>query len=368
MPHASNRPRAVAAALLAAVLALSACGGDRDRPIRLAAVGPWSRGGNALQLQADSLALDEINRAGGIGGRRVELVTIDDSADAARAVTVAAHIVADRSIVAVLGHVNSRTSLSAGRVYEGHVPQVAATASSPDLSGFSSWFFRVVPSDSATGRQIAALAESLGWQRMAVIYENDSYGRGLATAFASAYSGALVTVSPVDESVKDFSPYLEVARRRGATAVFAATSEDIGLTILDGVHRGGYTMPVVGSDGWAGLAANPAFDGVVLGLPFVADGAAASDARFVDAFRQRFHQDPDAAAALAYDAATLVGRAMKARGASRGAIRDYLRDDATRQPLAGVTGSIRLLPDGDPQPRDLVGAVISHGRVTRLHH
>lgn len=364
MRHPATRRAPLAAALL---LLVAACGGDRDTPIRLAAVGPWSRGGNALQLRADSLALDEINRAGGIGGRRLELVAIDDSADAARAVAVAQQIVADRSVVAVLGHVNSRTTLAAGRVYQGQIPAVAATASAPDLTGFSTWFFRVVPSDSSTGRQLATLAEGRGWQRMSVIYENDSYGRGLATAFAAAYHGALVTVDPVDESVTDFTPYLEVARRRGASAVFVATSEDLGLSVVKSARRGAFGLTVLGSDGWAGLAADSTFDGVVLGLPFVAEGAASSDARFVQAFRARGGQEPDAAAALAYDAATLVGRAIAARGASRRAVRDYLRDDATRQAISGVTGEILLQPDGDPSPRELIGAVISHRRVERLH-
>lgn len=367
MPRFLSR-RATSTALIAfATIAVAACTRATEAPIRLAAVGPWSRGGNALQLQADSLAVDAINRSGALGGRRLELLAIDDSADATRAVAVAQQIVADPSVLAVLGHVNSRTTLAAGRVYEGHVPAVAATASAPDLTGFSSWFFRVVPSDSSTGRQLASLVAALGWKRMAMIYENDSYGRGLATAFTAAYPGALVTTDPVDENVKDFTPYLEVARRRGASAVFVATSEDIGLSVVQSARAGKYRMTVLGSDGWAGLAANPTFDGVVLGLPFVAEGVSAKDAPFVDAFRGRFHAEPDAAAALAYDAATLVGRAITARGASRRAVRDYLREEAAHAPFDGVTGSIQLQSDGDPRPRDLVGAVISGGRVTRLH-
>ena len=97
------------------------------------------------------LVVDEINEAGGINGKKVELVSYDDQNDPKNAATVANAIAADDSILAVVGHTNSSCSLAAAAVYEdAGIPQIICSASSPKISDAGEYIFRVWNSDTYT--------------------------------------------------------------------------------------------------------------------------------------------------------------------------------------------------------------------------
>ena len=97
--------------------------------------------------------------------------------------SIAGEFVANRAIVGVVGHVTSGAMMAAAPVYEQGLVAIATTASSPDLSGISSWTFRVISSDSANGIAMARFASARGFRRAAILFENNSYGRGLAESF-----------------------------------------------------------------------------------------------------------------------------------------------------------------------------------------
>lgn len=145
----------LAPALVAALLL--GCQGDGG-PVRLGVAGSFSDPiGIPMQLAAE-LAAEEINAAGGIGGRPLELVIRDDYADPDSAVFIAGDLY-DSGVSAVVGHLFSGTTLAAAPVYNGGDDPVAAispSSSSPEVSSAGDHTFRVCPSDLAHG---AALAE-----------------------------------------------------------------------------------------------------------------------------------------------------------------------------------------------------------------
>lgn len=350
--------RTMPLALMALTVMSAACGRGSE-PIRIAAPGPWGSGNNVVQRRAIELAVEEINRGAGASRRHVELLLRDDGASPARAVAIAEELVDDRSVLAVVGHVNSGAMLAASRLYDGHLPAVIATATSPDLTGVSPWVFRVAPSDSLSGATLGRAAGEMGWARAAVLYENDSYGRGLASAFRAGYAGELVAFDPIDRTTESFEPYLAVFRARGAQVVFVAGSEDSGLRLLRTARALRFPGQLMGGDGWLGVTTDTAAsEGAYVAAVFSPDGADDRARGFIERYRARYGSDPDASAALAYDAVHAVGRALAAGATTRAGMREQLARITSDAPLSGVTGTVAFRADGDR-----AGSALVLGRV-----
>ena len=186
--------------LLIGLALVMACdrGGDS---YTVGAAGPWKESYGVMTRRGIDLAVDEINRSGGINGSQLRIFARDDEANGSRAAAIAQEFVANPNVLAVIGHVNSGAMLAAARIYDGQLAAVATTASSPDLSGVSKWTFRVISSDSLNGVILARFASRIGGnstalKQAAVLYENDSYGRGLADAFRRAFRGTIVSFDP----------------------------------------------------------------------------------------------------------------------------------------------------------------------------
>jgi branched-chain amino acid transport system substrate-binding protein len=351
--------RTVAFALLASV-ALAGCHAE-SAPILIGAAGPWARDVGAATRRGIELAIEEINSAGGVSGRKVQAVLRDDGGEGARAAEIAQEFV-DGGVLGVIGHVNSGPTIAAAKVYDGHVAMIATSATSPALSGISPWVFRVIASDSINGDMIARFATQLGHKRAAIIYENDSYGRGLAAAFYRRFGGEIVSVDPIAPDATDLEPYISYYKSRAPDIVFAIGGGPSGLALLREAHRQQLDADFVGSDGWTAIVADTALsEGVYVGAPFTAEDPRPEARRFVDAFRRRFGMVPDDKAALGYDATRLLVRAIAAAGPDRAAVRAYLASLTDSTAYHGVTGDIRFQESGDPAAKGLAMTRVTHG-------
>ncbi|HZS60038.1 MAG TPA: ABC transporter substrate-binding protein [Gemmatimonadaceae bacterium] len=342
-----------------AIVACMACG-PGGRQVVLAAAAPWHDPVALGTRQGIELAVDEINVAGGAGGRQVTIRWSDDSGTGTHAAVVAESLIADRSVVAVIGHINSGAQVAAAHVYDGRLVALSSQATSPDLSGLSRWIYRVVSSDAANGAGLAHFANTLGASRAAVLYENDIYGRGLAGAFEHAFQGTIVASEPIAAAAASYEPYVSYMRSLRPDVVFVAGLETSGLAVLREAKRQHLAVPFLGGDGWTGLADDAAVgEGAYVGTPFVATDTRPEVVRFVQAFQTRYHMRPDEDAALAYDATRLLAAAIAARGADRRGIRDYLAGLKRSTAFNGITGPITFDTLGDPAGRQFV--------MTRMH-
>lgn len=342
----------------------------REEGITFGAAGPWTESYGMMNRRGIELALSEVNTRPERAGTPIAIAWADDSGDGKVASRVAQRFVDSASVVAVIGHVNSAAMVAAAQVYDGRLPAVATTATSPDISGISPWVFRVSASDSVNARDIAAFASAAGRTRAAVLYENNSYGRGLADAFQRSFKGRIVSIDPIsDARDQDFEPFVSYYKRVNPDMVFVAGTDGAGLTFIREVRRQGLTADLMGGDGWSGVSVDTALSsGVYVGVPFTASDPRPEAQRFVAAFRARFRMMPDENAALAYDATVLLADAVKAVGPKRAAIRDYLASRSASAPFRGVTGAIWFSPGGDPVGRSVVMTRIDHGtpRLARL--
>jgi len=344
-------------------LALSACAGSKE-PYVVGAVGPWKQGYGLQNLQGVQLAAEEINKAGGIDGHPLKVITRDDAGDGPQAAKIAQEFVANRSISAVIGHVNSSGMLAAAPIYDGQLAAVATSATSPDLTGISSWVFRVISSDSLNGIALANFASRFGQRgptTVSVLYENNTYGRGLADSFRRSFHGDILSLDPINADLPTAEPYVSYLKSRKPKIVFVAGRVASGLKILQEARRQGFNPIFVGGDGWQGIVADTATsEGSYIGMSFTPEDPSPAARAFVAAFRKKFSTAPDAHAALAYDATRLIAQALKENGPDRRALRDYLRSLNRETAYAGLTGPAYFEDNGDP--------VGMRFRVLRVHN
>jgi branched-chain amino acid transport system substrate-binding protein len=347
-------------ALLAstALIALSAACGDRAERVVLGASGPFTQPNGASNRRGIELAVEEINARDAWKSRPLEVVFADDSARGAVAARVAQQFVDDPTISAVVGHVNSRAMAAAARVYDGHLPAIATSATSPELTGISPWAFRVSTSDAANGRTIAQFANARGFRRAGVLYESTSYGRGLASAFQSAFQGEIIAFDPVDETAQDsMEPFVSFFRARNPDVVFVASTHPGARAFITEARRQGLQTQILGGDGWMPLLADSSLaNGVYLGAPFAASDPRPEARTFVEAYRRKFGNEPDGYAALGYDATMLLATVIERVGTDRQRVRDALA--ALDRPYPGVTGPIHFAATGDPEQKSIVMAQI----------
>jgi branched-chain amino acid transport system substrate-binding protein len=333
------------------------------------AAGPWKESYGVMTRRGIDLAVEEINHAGGIHGSPLRVIARDDEANGARAAAIAQDFVRDSRVLAVIGHVNSGAMLAAAHVYDGALAAVATSASSPDLTGVSPWVFRVISSDSLNGVILGRFASQIGgtapeMKQAAVLYENDSYGRGLADAFRRNFRGMIVSFDPIDEALTDAEPFISYYKMKKPGIVFVASRDQAALTILREARRQQFDAVFLGGDGWQSIVTDSATsDGAYVGTSFNADDPSPAVQRFTRAFRKRYNALPDAFAALGYDATMLVARAIARRGADRGAIRSYIASLDADHPFEGVTGPAYFSDGGDPLGMAFRVTRVSHGTL-----
>jgi branched-chain amino acid transport system substrate-binding protein len=368
-------PRAFAPSALAALLAgLAACGGASDETIRIGVVGPTQLIYGQSMSAAAQLFQEEIDAAGGIDGRRVELVIRDDAADGETAIGIATAFAADPTVVAVVGHVTSGAELAAAGVYEDSgLVAVSPSATSPAVSRAGAWIFRVCPSDIAHGLALARwVRNGLSHERVVVLYANDAYGRGVLAGFAGEFEdvgGTILSRDPfLTETTQDSAgvdPDLRRAIARGAEAIVIAGLANEAAAIITAARRLGFDGPILGGEGLLGVEnAGPVTEGVYVSAPFLPDGTTGDAREWVEAYAAEYGTPPDAFAAQTYDALRLLAHAIDAVGADRTAIRNYLASVGDERPaFDGVTGTIAFDANGDVPDKSVAIGQIRDGRV-----
>ncbi len=364
--------RAAIAACLAPLLA--SCGTSNTIVIGLA--GPFSDPRGLSMKRSAQMAVDEINRGTLLAGKRLELRIVDDSAQSARAIVVAESLRTDSRVVAVIGHLTSAPTLAAAAVYNSGsnpVVEISPSASSPDLSGVGSYTFRLCATDLAHGPALAKFAfEKLGVRHIAIIYQNDDYGRGIVTTFRAEFlrrGGVIDEQDPVLGAATDPTPYLDRIQRDGkAGAIMLAADRPTAAISLRMLRQRGMTMPVLGGDALTGIQAEGDIaEGVYLTSSWLPDNPTPASVAFVQAYQAAFSGDkPDHRGAGAYDAVHLIASAIKARGASRSGVRTYLSALGTMRgspAYQGVTGLIQFDGQGDIRGKSVVVGVVRGGQI-----
>jgi len=366
-----NAPRVLASA---ALLLTAGCDRSGSGPVRIGVAGSFSDPiGTPMQLAAE-LAAEEINAAGGVAGRPLELVIRDDYADPDSAVFVANDLY-ESGVSAVIGHIFSGMSLAAAPVYNGGSEPVAAispSSSSPELTSAGDYTFRICPSDLAHGSALAHwVSERLHFTRGAVLFLNDQYGRGIRQTFVTEFTrlgGQLESIDPYLGDRPDVGAYLDRLARSGK-AEFLIVAGNIGEAeeIIRQARRRGLAIPVLGGDGLEGIhEAGALAEGVYLSSAYFPDLPTEGNRRFVSAYRRKYPRagTPNQPAAAAYDAVYLLRDVIARVGTDREAVRRELAGvGSATPPFEGVTGTVAFDAAGDVPNQNVYIGLVRNGSV-----
>ena len=355
---------------------ISSCGGQG--PIRIGLMSTFKDPlGLPLRLGAQ-LAAKEINDAGGVNGRLIELVEAEDEATSDSAVAADEFLVRS-GVVAVIGGAFSGPTLAAAPVFNDPsdpVLQITPSGTNPAISEEGDWTFRVCPSDLAHAASLARFArQTLRVERTAVLYMNNNYGRGFRNAFEEEFrrlGGTVVSSDPyLPEKVKEAAPFLErIGRDKRAQAIIAVAYEGDGAELLKMTRARGIDVPFLGGDGLEGIEREGAVaDGVFESTAYLANLQTAANIEWVAKYRRMFPDQPppNNTAAGTYDSVMLLAQLMKDVGTDRQKLRDALAQVGTGRPAyEGLAGRIAFDPAGDvPEMRVLI-AQVRAGTVTAV--
>lgn len=356
-----------------ALLLSLGCGGNSG-PIRIGLSGPFTDPVGAPMKLAAEMAVDEINAAGGLNGRKIELVERDDYADPDSAVAAAAEL-EQAGVVAVVGHVFSGTTLAAAPIYNGArdpVVELSPSSTSPEVTRAGPYTFRICPSDLAHGAALARFArEQLKFTRGAALYLNDEYGRGIRQTFTAEFTrmgGVITENDPYLGSTPEAGPYIaRLAARNDIQFIMVAGNKGEAIEILRLARAKGLKVPVLGGDGLEGLEeAGTLAEGSFVSAAYMAVVDSPKNRKFVEAYARRYPTAgaPNQPAAATYDAFYLLADVIRRAGTRRAAIHDELARVGNGAPaFDGITGTIAFDANGDVPRQPVIIGVIRNGRI-----
>ena len=379
----------------------------KKAPINIAVVGPLSSQDHLIGQSFKNgieMAIHSLNAKGGIGGHPVIPQYYDDRNDPENARSIA-QTISQTSAIGVIGHWFSDCSIAAGEVYQkAEIAAITPGSTNVLVTRFNPWFFRTVFNDSLQGQFIANYAQKvLNVNAAVIIFENDTYGKYLSTVFEAKAEIFDIDISYI-ESFESDSPHLNqqidhmvenIKKLESSNIIFLATHATEGIQLVQKIKDAGLTQTIIGPDSFTSRVfqngfnhlpkekENPGFytHGIYASAHLIYDTAEKSAQTFKDHYQTIYNKNPDWIAAVAFDTANVL---MKAIGASnlivtpqttqtnRIIVRQNLMNiNSPKKAIKGVTGPIFFNRNGDAVDRP-VAIGVYNGRhlvsaMTQLH-
>lgn len=338
------------------VLALALCA-SCGKPARVGAIvsrtGAAAASGEQVTRGCD-LAVEELNAAGGVRGRKLELLYRDDSTNPEVGLSVLRDLVEREHVPVVLGAVSSSVTLRLAPYCERrHIVLISPSASASQLTDAGEYVFRTYPSDVLEGASMAAFARDLGLDRVAILAVDNDYGASLADVFAERFrasGGSVVALLTFPEgnaaALKDAVNALAGLSPRGLYVPAYAGDLVAALNLLRETNAHPIVLGTSSVTAESIRLAGPAADNMVFPMPsFDPDADDAGVRAFAEAFRARYHEEPDVYAAHAYDAVRVLATAVDRAGSWEP---DEVRDALLRiDNYEGATGRMAFDRKGD---------------------
>ncbi len=293
------------------------------------------------------LAVEQINAAGGVLGKKLNLTTEDDLSKAGEPATAVNKLISRDGVVAVLGEVASSRSLEAAPICQSsQIPMISPSSTNPKVTATGDYIFRVCFIDPFQGTVMANFAiKTLKAKKVAVFIDVKSdYSMGLAKFFKEGFTkagGEIVSELDYNGGDKDFKAQLTEIKSKGVDAIFVpGYYTDVALICIQAKQLS-ITVPLFGGDGWESPdlvnIGKDAVEGDYFSTHYAPEVDTPQSKAFVESYKKRFNgKVPDAMAALGYDSVAILADAMKRAGTTDGAkVRDAL---AATKNFACVTG------------------------------
>jgi branched-chain amino acid transport system substrate-binding protein len=339
--------------LIAAALGLGACTKKDENEIVVGEYGSLTGSEATFGVSTNQgirMALDEINAAGGIKGRKLRLVTLDDQGKAEEAAQAVTRLITQDKAVAIIGEVASSRSLAAAPIaQENKIPMISPSSTNPKVTEIGDYIFRVCFIDPFQGTVMAKFAaENLKVKKVAVLRDVKSdYSIGLADFFAAKLKelgGEVVSDVSYSSGDSDFRAQLTKIKAAKVDAIFIpGYYTEVGL-IAKQAKELGIKVPLLGGDGWDSSKLSEiggeSINGNYFSNHYTTESQEPIVVEFINKFKAKFNETPDGLAALGYDSAKILAKAMEqTKEISPKSIRDEL---AKISDFPGVTGKITI--------------------------
>ena len=367
-------PRTRSLVVALAVLAAAGCRG-RPEPIQVGFVTGLTGRHYDLGISSRngaSLAVVELNQAGGVNGRPIELVIVDDE-QRPESARLAVEELIRRGVVAIIGHATSAMAeVTLPIVNRERVLMLSPTVSSSAFVGLDDWFVMLHPSTAESARALAGYLLRTGpIRRVTVFYDlsNRAYTQSWHDHFSAALAsggGRIARSVPFTSGeVPSYEALVVKALEEPTDAVLVVANALDSATICQQVRKASRTLPLLGTE-WGfthDILAHggAAVDGAVFVQKVDLGDASPRYLRFREAYAARFNRPVDFAAILSYESVEVLAEALR-RDASREGVRRAILGIGT---FHGLQGDLRIDRYGDVQRRHLV-TTLRDGRMSVL--
>ena len=361
-----------------------------SEPIRIGVIGPFTGGSSAMgisMLQGIRLAADEINKAGGVLGRRLVLIVRDDQANNDRGAQIAEELTEKRQIDAAVGIVNTGVALVALPYFqEARIPLVlSVTTGSPLTQQFAppeyaeNYIFRVSVSTAVEVQKIVEIVKGRGYRKVAILADTTSYGQvGRQDLIRTLAAEGITPVSNEKFNIgdRDMTAQLTRAREFGADVILTYGIGPELAVIANDRAKLGWAVPMIGS--WTLSmsnfidAASANGEGVIMPQTFIEQGDTPKREAFLRdcyATYKISRMDSPPSAAQGYDSLYLLTAAIKQSGAVDGPKIRMALDDL-REPIQGVvqTYDHPFTPANHEavSAANVIYGIVKAGRVVKL--
>lgn len=347
---------------LGLALAAAASGAQATEPIRIGVTGPFTGGSSPMGLsmrEGIRIAADDINAAGGVLGRPIELIERDDEARNEKGARVAQALIDTEGIVAGLGVVNTGVALASQHHYQlARIPVITSVATGTLITRQflppeheHNFVFRVSANDTLQAAMIVSEAiDRRGLTRVAIFHDATNYGqlgREDLEAALAARGIQPVAIERFQLQQADMTPLLRRARDAGAEAILTYGIGPELAQIANTRARLGWSVPIIGS--WTLAMSNfiddagPNAEGTRMPQSFIAEPTTRKRAAFLAAWQQRTGSariPVPPAAAQGYDSMHLLAAAIAQAGSTDG---DRIREalESLEQHIEGVVMTYR---------------------------
>ncbi len=349
------------AATLALLIPVTACAPAEAETIKIGCIldlsGDLAPMG-ARMLDGAKLAVEEINAAGGVLGKQVELVAEDGKTDPAAGLDRVKKLIEIDGVQVIAGPMISGSSkLAIPYAKEHKVPLITMSATAFELSELegTEWFFRACLMDDAQGRVLADVIMDKGYTRVASIVLDNLYGKGVEKALIEGleeggWQGEVVVTVHYDEAKKDYRTELGQIKDSNPDVVLIVSYADDGIIVFkQALEMGLDSIAWLGCDGnyGSGLFKEPRSaefmeKAIVAGTRTVGSGSTYDE--FVAKYTEEFGEAPEIYCDTTYDAVWAAAKAIEAAGVYDGVA---IRTALTKLEFEGASGPISFNEKGD---------------------
>ena len=315
------------------------------------------------QLNGIKLAADEINSAGGVLGKKLDIISADNASKKDEATRVATKLITEDKVDVLMGAAISGDTFAALEVADNKkVPLLTPSATNDNITfdskknKLNDWVFRACFTDSFQGKVMADFASKKLNAKKSVIYTESSsdYSKGLSKAFKDTFEkdgGTIAAEESYQTKDTDFKAVLTRIKTLNPDVIWVPGYYDEVGKIVKQAREMGITAPMMGGDGWDApqlveIAGKDALNNTFISNHYTSEDPDPKVKKFVDAFKAKYGSVPDAMAVLGYDATYMMADAIKRAGAvDKEKIKTALADT---KDFEGVTGKIALDKNHDP--------------------